>query len=294
MGKFLSRRQFLGLASFATVGLGLSASAVAQGYQFGITRHTRTLQGLQKPLRAAFLTDLHFGRYISVGSVREWVAATNQLQPDVVLLGGDQLDHRGHEQTEFLLNELQELSAPLGVWGVWGNHDYGVFGRYGTRRLGEIDSNWSLKRAEVEQQFAQKGIHILRNRGHWLRSDVFLGGVDDFWYGEPNAAETMRRQQESTGPHASLLLMHNPDMLPEWPSPLPDLTLCGHTHGGQVRLPFVGPIARFVPSRHGAMYAMGWVPHPQPAYVSRGLGMSGLPIRYLCTPEIAVFDLLPA
>lgn len=273
------------------LGAGLGLGAVAQGYQFSTTRHQKALAGLQEPIKVALLTDMHFGRYISVGSVRAWVEATNELRPDVVLLGGDQLDSRHQGGVAELLTELSLLRAPLGVWGVWGNHDYGAFGKYGSRRLGEVDEHWAEHRETIRAQFAQEGIQILRNESTWLRRDVFLGGVDDFWYGEPDAATTMKRNSEHS--HATLLLMHNPDMLAEWREPFPDLTLCGHTHGGQVRLPFVGALAQFVPSRHGTHYVMGWVENPKPAYVSRGLGMSGLPIRNLCQPEIALFELSP-
>ena len=69
------------------------------------------------------------------------------------------------------------------------------------------------------------------------------------------------------------------------------LVLCGHTHGGQVRLPLIG--APIVPSKYGQRYAMGWVEgaHATPAYVSRGLGVSGVPMRNLCQPEITLLDL---
>ncbi|MDL2344246.1 metallophosphoesterase, partial [Deinococcus sp. MIMF12] len=91
---------------------------------------------------------------------------------------------------------------------------------------------------------------------------------------------------------ASVLLSHNPDLLPDLPRRV-GLVLSGHTHGGQIRLPVVG--APVVPSRYGQRYAMGWVQgaHGTPGYVSRGLGVSGVPLRNLCPPEVTLLSLRP-
>ncbi|PTA67080.1 metallophosphoesterase [Deinococcus arcticus] len=273
-------------------GLGLLAAGglgTAQAYRFGVTRHTRTLPGLEAPLRVAFLTDLHYGLYIGAGSVRAWVEATNRERPDVVLLGGDQLDSRMDEPPEALLAELARLRAPLGVYGVWGNHDYGSFGFYGGRQYGPARGDWQGTRAQLEAAFANAGVTMLRNAGRPLRDDLYVGGVDDLWHGQPD----VRAALAEAGKRATLLVMHNPDLLPELPGRV-GLTLCGHTHGGQVRLPFAGAV--MVPSRYGQRFAMGWVEGAQgtPAYVSRGLGLSGIPFRNLCEPEVAVMELRPS
>lgn len=286
----MTRRHFLralgggGLAALAAGGAG-----AAQAYRFGVTRHARALPGLRAPLRAAFLTDLHYGLYIGAGSVAAWVDATNDLRPDVVLLGGDQLDARMDAPPEPLLRELRRLRAPLGTFAVWGNHDYGSFGRYGGRQYGAPRADWAAKRAELEAEFARAGVTVLRDAGRALRDDAWVGGTDDLWFGTPDVTGALA----GAGGRATLLVTHNPDLLPDLPRPA-GLTLCGHTHGGQVRLPGLG--APVVPSRYGQRYAMGWVQgaHGTPAYVSRGLGLSGLPLRNLCEPELALFQLTPA
>lgn len=273
-----------GLAAVAAGGVG-----AAQAYRFGVTRHARTLQGLRAPLRAAFLTDLHYGLFIGAGSVAAWVDATNDLRPDVVLLGGDQLDARMDDLPGPLLSELGRLRAPLGVLGVWGNHDYGSFGRYGGRQYGAPRPDWAAKRAELETAFARAGVTVLRDAGRALRDDAWVGGTDDLWFGQPDVTAALA----GAGDRATLLVTHNPDLLPDLPRPA-GLVLCGHTHGGQVRFPLLG--APVVPSRYGQRYAMGWVQgaHGTPAYVSRGLGLSGLPLRNLCEPELALLQLNPA
>ena len=208
---------------------------------------------------------------------------------DLVLLGGDQLDSRMDAPPTPLLTELQRLQAPLGVYGVWGNHDYGSFGLYSGRQYGPYRPDWPAKREELRHAFARHGVTILRNQGVGVRDDLHLGGIDDLWHGEPDVKAAL----EDAGNRARILVSHNPDILPSLPPGI-GLTLCGHTHGGQVRFPLIG--APIVPSKYGQRYAMGWVEgaHATPAYVSRGLGVSGVPMRNLCQPEITLLDLVPA
>lgn len=88
-----------------------------------------------------------------------------------------------------------------------------------------------------------------------------------------------------------MLLTHNPDLLPRVPASV-GLTLCGHTHGGQVRLPLLGAVT--VPSRYGTRFLEGWVwGGGARGFVSRGLGVTGLPVRNLCPAQLHVFTLLP-
>ena len=267
----------------------LGGAGAAQAYRFGVTRHTRALSGLRAPLTVAFLTDLHSGPYIGLGSVRAWVGATLALRPDLILLGGDQFDRRSEAASGDLLAELARLRAPLGTYAVWGNHDYGHFGHEERRPRDPRRPDWTARREQLEAAFAAAGVPVLRNAGRAVRGDLWVSGVDDYWNGRPDAAAALA----GAGTRATLLVSHNPDLLPELP-PGVGLALSGHTHGGQVRLPLVG--APLVPSRYGQRYAMGWVTgaHGTPGYVSRGLGLSGLPLRNLCEPEIALLRLVPA
>ena len=89
----------------------------------------------------------------------------------------------------------------------------------------------------------------------------------------------------------TLLLSHNPDLLPLVPNGV-DLTLCGHTHGGHVRLPGIGPIV--TSSAYGRRFAAGWVRTPALGYVSRGPGVGVLPVRWDCPPEVTLLTLSPA
>jgi uncharacterized protein len=273
-----SRRRFLRRALTLAVGA-VAATAVGGGvlssYRFQVEAIEARLEGLRAPLRAAWLCDLHYGPFIGVGSVAAWVDATLALRPDVVLLGGDLIDVFGRGAPDPLIEQLGRLRAPLGVWGVWGNHDHnGMRGRGGV--------------AALEDALAEAGIVMLRNRGVQVRDDLHLAGLDDWRQGRPDLTAALAGRPVGV---PCLLLSHNPDALPHVPTDV-DLTLCGHTHGGQVRLPFVGPLV--TSSRYGRRFASGWVRGPALGYVSRGLGVSQLPVRVLCPPELTDLTLVPA
>ena len=246
---------------------------VQNAYRFEVTHHRRTLPKLSQPLRVVQLSDLHTGPFIGYSAVREWVNAANAQRPDLIVVTGDFVDHWFGRNLEELERVLLELRAPLGVWGVWGNHDHARFAD-----LRGLES--SLNRA---------GIHILNNSGVPLRNDLYLAGVDDVQRGSPDVLGALRNRPKDA---ACLLLAHNPDLIPDIPQEV-DLTLCGHTHGGQIRLPGWGPV--FTSSEHGQRFASGWVEERALplAYVSRGLGTVIVPARLDCPAELAVFDLLP-
>jgi uncharacterized protein len=295
----LSRRQLLGLGT--SLGLLGAGVGTAQGYSAAQLSRVRTrLPGLRMPLSVALLADLHYGPYIRERQVSAWVDLTMSARPDLVLVAGDFCDVQlGQGMPAPLLRQLARLQAPLGVYGVWGNHDYGSFGQHTRPLIGGARADWETVRDTFQTALADTGLHILNNQGRLLRDDLWLGGIDDLSYGVPDAQAAL---QQAPGQAAQLLMVHEPDDLmtlaavPAW---RPDgLALCGHTHGGQIRLPFIG--APVLPSSYGQRFAQGWV-QGEPAdekpgargYVSRGLGLSGLPIRNLCPPEVVLFELLP-
>ncbi len=265
----MTRRRFLALAGASAV-LALAGRGAWEAYRFDVVRQRVPLAGLEAPLRLAWLCDLHYGPYIGTGSVRAWVDATLREEPDVVVLGGDLVDVRAGD-VEPLLTELSRLRAPLGVFAVWGNHDHGRFRR--------IES--------FESRLEALGIDVLVNRGVTPRDDLFLAGVDDARNGRPSVERALRERRTAV---ASLLATHNPDLLPRVPVDV-GLTLAGHTHGGQIQLPFIGPV--ITSSRYGRRFAEGWVAGPARGYVSRGLGVGLVPIRFSCPAELNVFDLEP-
>jgi len=270
----VDRRRFLTRAAAvaATAVAGTTTAQVTGSYPFELVRERAELEGLRAPLRIAWLTDLHHGQYVRTASVQAWVDAALAEAPDLVLLGGDLVDQRpGPDADADLVAELARLHAPLGVLAVWGNHDRARFG--GMRTFGE-----ALRAA---------GIGVLVNGGVAVRDDLHVAGLDDFRNGRPDLTAALAGRPE-TG--ASLFLSHNPDVLPSVPLDV-GLTLSGHTHGGQVVLPGVG--ALYTSSQYGERFLAGWVEGPARGYVSRGLGVSSLPVRINCPAELTVLDLEP-
>ncbi len=271
----MDRRRFLTrAAAVATAAaVGSSVAQVSGTYPFDVVRVRTELAGLRAPLRIAWLTDLHHGEFVRTASVRTWVDAALREAPDLVLLGGDLVDQTpGADPDAELFAELARLRAPLGVWAVAGNHDHG--------RYRGIGPYVALLRGA--------GIEVLVNRGIAVRPDLHLAGLDDYRNGRPDLGATLR-DRPAAG--ATLLLSHNPDVLPEVPTDV-GLTLSGHTHGGQVVLPGVG--ALYTSSRYGERFLAGWVEGPARGYVSRGLGVTSLPVRINCPAELTILDLVPA
>lgn len=266
------------------------------GYSFVVRHYQRPLRGLQMPVRVAHLSDLHIGFFIRQGSVRRWVEATLAEEPDLIVITGDLTDSGRRYQVLPTLTELQKLQAPLGTWAVWGNHDY-RFNNYQPKHPGRVSATRKPSASppkapmmpphDLEASLKGLGIRFLHNAGTQLRSDLYLAGIEDLWHGEPDVAKALEGHRDSS---ACLLICHNPDYLYQVPGSV-DLTLCGHTHGGQVVLPWYGPT--FTSSSYGQKFAGGWVDDPAPAYISRGLGVSTAPLRVACPAELVIHEFVP-
>jgi uncharacterized protein len=276
----VNRRRFLKTLGFGTLGvMGLGSFVSARdAHSFQISRHELGMRGLKSPLRMVQLTDLHFGRFVFADWVRRWVDAANREGADVIVITGDLVDRPiPGDALDILAAELGRLEAKLGVFAVLGNHDYWY-------RTQDISVHGLIKRLE------RVGIRVFVNDSVMVRDDVFLAGLDDLWNGSPDLPRTLR---DIPAKAASVLLSHNPDILARVPNSV-GLTLSGHTHGGQIRIPGVRTL--FSVSHYGERFQRGWVTGFQGArgYVSRGLGVGGLPFRTFCPAELVVLDLQPA
>jgi predicted MPP superfamily phosphohydrolase len=233
-------------------------------------------------MKIAVLTDLHVGSpHMNLEHLRSIVERMNGESPDIVLMLGDFViggkDHQGgvvggrFVQPEPIAEELKRLRAPLGVFAILGNHDWW----YDGERVGT-----ALKGA---------GIVVLENQAVRVERDgagFWLVGVADLWTRQPDIAGALRQVE---GDDPVLLLTHNPDIFPDVP-PRVSLTIAGHTHGGQVNLPFIGrPV---VPSKFGQRYAMGHVVEQgRHLFVSGSIGTSIIPVRFRVPPEIVILTL---
>lgn len=229
-------------------------------------------------LRVAVLADLHTGSpFNGLDKLDEIVALTQKAEPDLVLLAGDYVIDSvkgGHfVPPREIAARLAKLHAPLGVHAVLGNHD------------------WWNGAGKVRSAFEGAGIPVLDDRAVPLAKGecrFWLAGLGDLWEGKPD----VRRALQDIEPGATILAFtHNPDLFPAIPANV-TLTIAGHTHGGQVRIPFYGPV--ITPSRYGKRYAQGHIAeHERHLFVSPGLGTSILPVRFLVPPEISVLRLYP-
>ena len=275
--------------AFAASGVGLGAWAfLVESRWFEVTRRQFPIANLPPSLdglRIVQLTDIHLCRWTSLQWLRQIVQTTNALAPDVVALTGDYV-YRGQQYVQPAAGELGKLRATIGVIGVMGNHDWW--------QDGEL-----TKRA-----FANEGIPLIDNARRFITPDrklvtsstagLCVAGVGDYW------EDVCLYDQALAGVPGGMprvLLSHNPDVAEENEflacGHRVDLMLSGHTHGGQVRLPGIGtPVTNSV---YGQKYAAGLVDGPVcPVYISRGLGMTAMPIRFACRPEIAVIELRSA
>lgn len=227
-------------------------------------------------LRIAVLADLHVGSpWQGPAQLQKIVQTVNAARPDLVLLAGDYVTQGivgGHFVTpEQIAPALAKLSAPLGTYAVLGNHD------------------WWLDGARVTRALEAAGVPVLEDRTKPLaRGDCrfWLTGIGDFWEARHDLEQALSTVDDAA---AIVLFTHNPDLFPEVPARV-TLSIAGHTHGGQVRIPGIGrPV---VPSRYGERYAAGLVVEEgRHLFVSTGLGTSILPVRFLVPPEISILHL---
>lgn len=232
----------------------------------------------------AVVADIHAGsRNSPLAVVKEVVETTNALQADVILLLGD-LVHASARARSYL-SLLSELEAKEGVWACLGNHEHGFvwYSRYlGASRAPSV-GRW-------RELYAEAGIQLLANEARPLprgRSRIWLLGVDDAYSGHDDLAAALA--QACTGEFC-LATTHSPDLVDEPQVRELDLVLAGHTHGGQICLPFMGPL--FAPCRHFRRRASGLVSvNRTTMYVTRGAG-EALPVRLNCPREISLLTLV--
>lgn len=223
-------------------------------------------------IRIAVLSDLHVGSaYIDEAKLQLIVSKVNQAQPDLIVLLGDFIaDGYGSitVEPEIIAENLKGLRAPLGVFAVLGNHD------------------WWYNGERVKRALEGVQIRVLENDVARLERNnqtIWLAGLGDLWTSKPDVNGTLAKIADAS---PIIVLTHNPDVFPQIPSSVA-LTLAGHTHGGQVCLPFIGRPQ--VPSDFGQRYAAGHiVENNHHLFVTTGIGTSIYPVRFRVPPEIVI------
>ena len=227
-----------------------------------------------------FLADLHIGApHVPIGRIDELVAMANMADPDLILLGGDYIGHvLGGRKVPYdkIARSLGALRARHGIIAVLGNHDH-----------------WDGNVGGLKDAFTKAGIVVLENEARRVAvhgGHVWIVGMGDSSSGRADPIKAFRGIPFSS-PMAEpvLVLAHDPGVFAMVPREVA-LVLAGHTHGGQVRIPFAGAVvnASNAPLRHsrGVIREAGRL-----MYVTAGIGTSILPIRFNCPPEFAILTI---
>ena len=232
--------------------------------------------------KIAQLSDFHYDEYFSVVPLRNAINVVNGLQADLVVLTGDfvtvpvfadflQNAEQAEKDAEPCARLLGHLRARFGVIAILGNHDLGS-----DRQL-------------VTESLESYGIPVLRNRSvpiEWGGSRIWLSGVDDVLRGKPDINRTLRAVPRN---EPVVLLVHEPDFADQVVLHPVDLQLSGHSHGGQIRFPLIGPLylPKLAHKYPRGLYRIGSLT----LYTNVGLGTVRLPMRFNCPPEITLLTL---
>jgi predicted MPP superfamily phosphohydrolase len=274
-------QHWLRRAAYASLGAGALAAltgtyaGLAEAEALRLERVTLQLPNLPAGLNGltiAQISDLHLGPWVDAERAARGVAMANSAHPDCVVLTGDLVQAPTPKRAAMLEAALTGLRAPLGVFGVLGNHDY-----WGDHHL-------------VRHALHRAGVDLLDNSHRRIQvdgADLWLVGLDDLRHGRPNLPRALAGVPADG---FTLLLAHEPDFADVAAHHPIAVQLSGHTHGGQVRLPGIPPVwAPYL----GRKYLAGLYHVNQlRLYVNRGLGTGFPPVRINCPPEVTLIRLI--
>lgn len=278
----ISRRSFLAAAGAACIGFPLYAAEVSR-HEISLERHTIRLDRLPDQFhgfKIIQISDFHYAEYTEPYFLRDVVKQVNRLNPDAVFFNGDFVTDGvlfSHDQTKKFAYRCTEILSGIHCplrYAVLGNHDS------------------TFAKPAVLDALATHGFTTLNNRYVPLERKnqrLWIAGTGDAIYRKMDLDKAIPASSVSNN-EPILLMVHEPDVLPQVARYNVDLQLSGHTHGGQVRFPFLPP---FHLPPLGRRYVEGvFRLGPTQLYVNRGLGTVGLPVRFNCPPEIAILTLV--
>lgn len=272
--KEITRRHFLKLA--ASVSLVASYPVFIERYIVLTNTYRIAVPNLPTAfsgLRIVHLTDLHYGFLVPLTLIKSVINRANKLKPDIIVCTGDYVHEKDSTvQINAVWPVLSQLTAPLGVYSVLGNHDHWA----DTER-----SDYWLK--HTKQDLRYKAVRLERNGQH-----LWLAGTGDLWEDHRNLDGILGNVPDS---ECRIVLSHNPDTADTEYSSRVDLMISGHTHGGQVNIPFIGTPVLPVKNKN---YSSG-LKHSlrgSKVFISKGIGWAIYPVRFNCYPEIAVLELM--
>ncbi len=288
----VERREFLK----RTVSMAATAPFFVSGYGTLLGRRELRVEHFQLPLEGLSrsisdlsivqLTDIHVGPFLPPNELSEYVEVVNRLRPDLIVITGDFVTSKRSEAAP-CVKSLAGLRAPHGIFACLGNHD--VF---------------SGAEGELTRSLNESGIRVLRNDATSIRvgnTAINILGIDDLIEGSPDLCRAVKIANGTEG-EVSLLLSHRPEIFPSAADKGVDIVLSGHYHGGQIKL---------LPDSRGLSIAGLLTPYPEGIFhlprqrresadrskgavlfVGRGIGVTALPIRVNCPPQIAHLKLI--
>jgi predicted MPP superfamily phosphohydrolase len=263
---------------------GLAAAGGAGYYsskRLEILRADVPIPDLKKNLdgiKIGVMSDFHAGAFLSGNDLHEAISALQREKPDIIALLGDYVDgayshsSRNVAKGSFLFESLKGLEASLGVYAVLGNHDH-----------------WT-DAAKVKTKLSEARLTILNNQNITLDEKFAVAGVDDFWEGPANASRALKDLRPDT---VTIMLSHNPDInIQIAGDPRVRLVLSGHTHGGQIRVPFIN-YAPWVPcsSKYRGYSGLIRETAKRRTFITKGVGTFFVPVRLACPPDIGILRL---
>lgn len=277
--KRFNRRRFLKhclSAAGALAGVSVLYGVFGERYRIqtktvhlSFSRLSSTLSGI----RIVQFSDTHIGEHYSLKQVARLVDLVQRQKPDVICFTGDLFDSGDGEVKDDIIPILSRLQAGLGKFAVLGNHDI----RLNAKRVKDVLERSGFTVLVNENRSIQQGTGRMR-----------VAGIDEMLHGKPDIKLALRGTDKD---EFVLLLAHEPDFADTSLKYPVDLQLSGHSHGGQIRIPFIGSI--FTPE-FGQKYSIGLYSFEGSefnVYTNRGIGTTLFPIRFNCVPEITVFIL---
>lgn len=260
-------------------------------YWLKINRVNLSLKNVNSPVKIAFVSDIQVGKYKKEAWAKKITQAIDAEKPDLIIIGGDLISNEGTGLDESVyLEPMKLLGEKYPVYYILGNHEYGIGGnvRFNPNRYTGDRSQMLIERA------ADLNFHLLRGTmscPEIREQQICLYGLDEIWKNFP------RFNDWDSAPTSSplILISHNPDGVMYVPTNKrrPDLVLAGHTHNGQILLPFFGTLGNAyidlpVNFYYGFNYWRGI-----PIFTSAGAGESAAPLRLFTRPEIVISTLTP-
>jgi uncharacterized protein len=275
---FLKRAYRLTIGMIFTIFFGYTYSRFIEPKQLQITYHdihSSLIPPSFNDIKILQFSDTHIGHYYDLNQLKELITTINSLEPDVVLFTGDLIDAPNqYPNPESIIPYLKAIKSLHGKFAIYGNHDHGGYGTESYKLIIEQSEFTLLKNSFLPLTIED--------------SSIYIAGLDDFMLGRPDFEETLGKIPKDS---FTIFLAHEPDVAKVSQAYPIDLQLSGHSHGGQIQIPFYGPI---VTPPFGTEYFEGFYKigdKPLSLYVNRGVGTTRVPFRFLSKPEITMFTL---